>query len=92
MPIFKVRIYRKHQIEYFINCFGFQFAGMSFKDLYHACRERFLVSSDLALRTQLIEFVDHNMAKMKRGIDGTEHVAIPIDAHVLQHFIEQQKD
>lgn len=70
----------------------FHFTGMAFKDLYHACRDRFLVSSDLALRTQLIEFVDHNMAKTKRGIDGNEHVAIPIDAHVLEQFIEQQKD
>lgn len=65
---------------------------MPFKDLYHACRERFLVSSDLALRTQLIEFVDHHMARTRRGIDGTEHVAIPIDVHILEQFIETQKD
>lgn len=65
---------------------------MTFKDLYHACREQFLVSSDLTLRTQLTEFYDHNMARMKRGIDGTEHVAVPIDARVLEQFIEQQKD
>lgn len=65
---------------------------MAFKDLYHACRERFLVSSDLALRTQLNEFFDHNMAKRKRGIDHTELIAVPIDAHVLEQFIEQQKD
>lgn len=69
-----------------------RFAGMAFKDLYHACRERFLVSSDLALRTQLNEFFDHNMAKRKRGIDHTELIAVPIDAHVLEQFIEQQKD
>lgn len=68
------------------------FSGLSFNDLYHGCRERFLVSSDLALRTQLTEFVDHNMAKMKRSIDGTEHVIIPIENHVLEQFVEQQKE
>lgn len=68
------------------------YQGLSFNDLYHGCRERFLVSSDLALRTQLTEFVDHNMAKLKRSIDGTEHVLIPIETHVLEKFVEQQKE
>lgn len=62
------------------------------KDLYHGCRDKFLVSSDLALRTQLTEFVDHNMVKLKRSIDGTEYVTVPIDEYVLQQFFEQQKE
>lgn len=62
------------------------------KDLYHGCRDKFLVSSDLALRTQLTEFVDHNMAKMKRSIDGTEYLTIPIDQYILHQFVEQQKE
>lgn len=65
---------------------------MPFNDLYRKCRESFLVSSDSALRTQLIEFVDHNMAKLKRSNDGTEHVLIPINSKVLQLFNQQQKE
>nr|XP_034193940.1 origin recognition complex subunit 2 isoform X2 [Osmia lignaria] len=40
------------------------FTGMAFKDLYRAAREGFLVSSDLALRAQLTEFIDHKLVKM----------------------------
>lgn len=63
---------------------------MPFTVLYRKCREGFLVSSDSALRTQLIEFVDHNMAKLKRSNDGTEHVSIPISPKILKLFNEQQ--
>lgn len=66
--------------------------GMTFKKLYQKCRERFLVSSDSTLRTQLIEFVDHNMAKFKRSHDGTELVSIPINTQILSLFIQQQSE
>lgn len=65
---------------------------MPFKELYRKCREKFLVSSDSALRTQLIEFVDHNMVKLKRSNDGTEHVSIPINPDILLVFTQQQKE
>lgn len=65
---------------------------MTFKDLYQKCREGFLVSSDSTLRTQLIEFVDHNMAKIKRSQDGTELVSIPINTEILSLFTQQQND
>lgn len=65
---------------------------MTFKDLYQKCRENFLVSSDSTLRTQLIEFVDHNMAKIKRSHDGTELVSIPINTQILSIFAQQQNE
>ncbi|KAJ3639094.1 hypothetical protein Zmor_004254 [Zophobas morio] len=64
--------------------------GLAFKDLYSLCREAFLVSSDLALRAQLTEFVDHKMVKYKRSPDGTEYVIIPIANTVLQQFLTEQ--
>ncbi|XP_067615134.1 origin recognition complex subunit 2 [Eurosta solidaginis] len=67
------------------------FQGMSFKDLYWSCREAFLVSSDLALRAQLTEFLDHKLVKSKRNIDGSELLSIPIDAVLLQQFLEEQE-
>lgn len=69
-----------------------QFTGMSFKDLYRACREGFYVNSDTVLRTQLTEFYDHNMCKNKRSVDGTEYLSIPIDKNILGQFVEQQSN
>lgn len=51
-----------------------------------------MVSSDSTLRTQLIEFVDHKMAKIKRGHDATESISIPISTHILTLFSQQQAD
>lgn len=68
---------------------GAQYQGLAFKELYSKCRESFLVSSDLALRAQLTEFVDHKMVKIKRANDGSEYLTIPIDNKLLQQFHEQ---
>jgi origin recognition complex subunit 2 len=62
---------------------------MPFKDLYWSAREALLVSSDLALRAQLTEFLDHRLARQRRSPDGSELLQVPIDSTVLQHFLEQ---
>ncbi|VEN37837.1 unnamed protein product [Callosobruchus maculatus] len=74
----------KHQLEQGKNQF---YQGISFKDLYMACRESFIVSSDLALRAQLTEFVDHKMVKIKRSVDGTEYLIIPLANNLLQKLL-----
>ncbi|KAF5285429.1 hypothetical protein FQA39_LY16683 [Lamprigera yunnana] len=66
------------------------YQGLPFKDLYWSCREAFLVSSDLALRSQLTEFVDHKMLKIKRSIDGAELILIPMTINILQQFYDEQ--
>lgn len=48
------------------------------------------MSSDLALRAQLTEFLDHKLVKVKRTYDGSENLVIPIDSALLQQFLEQQ--
>ncbi|OAD53930.1 Origin recognition complex subunit 2 [Eufriesea mexicana] len=63
--------------------------GMAFKDLYRAAREGFLVSSDLALRAQLTEFIDHKLVKIKRNIDSVEHLVIPLNNALLKQFLEE---
>lgn len=60
---------------------------LSFKDLYQLCREKFLVSSDLALRALLTELVDHSIVKHKRANDGSEYLSMPIENKLLKHFI-----
>lgn len=66
------------------------YKGMSFKELYSASREGFLVSSDVALRAQLTEFLDHKLAKMKRTNDGSENITIPIRNALLEQFLNEQ--
>ncbi|PSN40223.1 hypothetical protein C0J52_12056 [Blattella germanica] len=46
------------------------YQGMPFKDLYWSSRESLLVSSDVALRAQLTEFLDHRLVRQKRSADG----------------------
>ncbi|XP_070502762.1 origin recognition complex subunit 2 [Chironomus tepperi] len=77
----------KYQIK---NTSNQNYQGMIFKDLYSACREAFLVSSDIALRAQLTEFLDHKLARMKRGVDGAEYITIPIKNQLLQKFMNEQ--
>ena len=40
-------------------------AGMTVHELYKLCRERFLVSNELALRSHLNEFRDHQLVQMR---------------------------
>lgn len=74
---------------FFLLCISF-LLGIAFKKLYSVCREAFLVSSDLALRAQLTEFVDHKMVKFRRSADGTEYLMIPIANQLLQQFLNEQ--
>lgn len=66
------------------------YQGISFKELYSTSREAFLVSSDVALRAQLTEFLDHKLAKLKRTIDGTENITIPLKNVLLEQFLNDQ--
>lgn len=77
----------KYQLEHNTNQY---YQGLLFKDLYAACREAFLVSSDLALRAQLTEFVDHKMVRLKRSADGAENLVISIANNLLQQFLSEQ--
>lgn len=65
------------------------YAGMPFKDLYKASRQRFLVSTDMALRTQLKEYIDHQILKIKKSLkDASELLLIPMENQLLKEFVE----
>ncbi|XP_076242328.1 origin recognition complex subunit 2 isoform X2 [Calliopsis andreniformis] len=78
----------KYQLS---NSSNMNFTGMAFKDLYRTAREGFLVSSDLALRAQLTEFIDHKLVKVKRNIDSVEHLVIPLSNVLLKQFLEEHE-
>ena len=68
------------------------YSGLAFSDLYRLCREKFLVNSDITLRTQLIEFIDHKLIRSRKGGDGTEYLFVPVDNASLAQFLEKEFD
>ena len=81
----------KYQLEYKSEMDGV-YLGMSFHDCYLKCREKFLVSSDVTLRSQLTEFKDHKLVRSRKGHDGVEYLFIPVDNAVLNQFLEHEKE
>lgn len=63
--------------------------GMEFWDLYRKCRDQFLVFSETALRTQLVEFRDHEILQFKRSPGGLEYLVIGLDRELLSEFCIQ---
>ncbi|XP_060835772.1 origin recognition complex subunit 2 [Rhopalosiphum padi] len=66
-----------------------KYGGVPFSTLYRWCRQRFLASTDLALRSQLTEFVDHELVKWKRDADV---LYVPVDVNVLAQFYKQNEE
>lgn len=78
----------RYQLDH---CDDSTYTGLSFQDLCLKCREKFLVNSDLTLRTQLTEFHDHKLVKSRKGADGVEYLIIPIDKASLLQYLETQE-
>ena len=62
---------------------------MTFKQLHQDAKDKFLVTSDAALRAQLVEFLDHKLVNSKRS-EGTEYLVIPLKKEILEQFLEQE--
>ncbi|CAL8068680.1 unnamed protein product [Calicophoron daubneyi] len=62
--------------------------GMPLEELYWRCRDAFLTNSEATLRTQLTEFRDHKLIKIRKGPDGTELLHIPMDDNSLRKFVQ----
>ncbi|MCO5576973.1 hypothetical protein L7F22_030794 [Adiantum nelumboides] len=63
--------------------------GLSVHKLYTLCRERFLVSSELTLRSHLTEFKDHELVKSRRGLDGQDCLFIPLPFDTIAKLLDQ---
>ncbi|KAJ2744681.1 Origin recognition complex subunit 2 [Coemansia sp. BCRC 34301] len=61
---------------------------MAYSAYFSACRDQFLVSSELTFRSQLTEFRDHKVIQSRHAADGTESVHIPLDATTLGTILE----
>ncbi|KAJ2230566.1 Origin recognition complex subunit 2 [Coemansia sp. RSA 485] len=61
---------------------------MPYNGYFAACRDQFLVSSEMTFRSQLTEFRDHKVIQSRHATDGTEFVHIPLDAATLGTILE----
>jgi origin recognition complex subunit 2 len=61
--------------------------GMPLDMFYAACREQFLVSSEVTLRVHLTEFTDHELVRSSRGRDGRDLLSIPLNADALKELL-----
>lgn len=66
-------------------------AGLTFAAYYAKCLDLFLVSNDVALRSQLTEFRDHRIIQTARGDDGSEYMYIPLSREALATILEQME-
>ncbi|PIO72896.1 origin recognition complex subunit 2 [Teladorsagia circumcincta] len=63
---------------------------VAFWDLFSAAKDEFLVSSDTALRQQLVEFSDHRILRWKRGEDGNEQLVGCLDKNLIEKFFSEK--
>ncbi|KAJ2077394.1 Origin recognition complex subunit 2 [Coemansia sp. RSA 988] len=61
---------------------------MPYSGYFSACRDQFLVTSEMTFRSQLTEFRDHKVIQSRHAPDGTEYVFIPLSAATLGTIIE----
>lgn len=61
--------------------------GMPVNNLYSACRERFLVSSQVTLNSHLTEFKDHELVKTRKDSDGQECLYVPLPGEVIEKLL-----
>ncbi|GMT13516.1 hypothetical protein PFISCL1PPCAC_4813, partial [Pristionchus fissidentatus] len=62
--------------------------SVSFWDLFNVSKDNFWVSSDAALRQQLVEFSDHRLIRMRRGNDGNEKIYPTADRSIIDRFLK----
>ncbi|CAJ0573464.1 unnamed protein product, partial [Mesorhabditis spiculigera] len=67
-----------------------QNASVSFWDLFDQARDRFYVSTDVALRQQIVEFEDHNIVRIRRSEDGNEKLTAAVDRELIERFLQEK--
>ncbi|EGC38636.1 hypothetical protein DICPUDRAFT_28265 [Dictyostelium purpureum] len=61
---------------------------IEFKELFEICKEGFLVSSELGLKNQLREFLDHKII-VKKIIGDTEYLLVPLEFSTMQIILDK---
>ncbi|CAJ0963520.1 unnamed protein product, partial [Mesorhabditis belari] len=64
--------------------------AISFWDLFEDARDRFYVSTDVALRQQIVEFEDHRIVRVRRSEDGTEKLSSAVERDLIEKFLQEK--
>ncbi|PSR77490.1 origin recognition complex subunit 2-domain-containing protein [Coniella lustricola] len=67
---------------------GGENAGVEYRMLYNKAVEEFICSSEMAFRTLLKEFHDHQMITSRKDILGTEILSLPFRKEELEAILE----
>lgn len=63
--------------------------GFPLPELFRLCRERFLLSSELTLKSHLNEFRDHQLVATKKGPDGNDVFYIPMANDEIEKVLDE---
>ncbi|OAG05642.1 ORC2-domain-containing protein [Paraphaeosphaeria sporulosa] len=63
--------------------------GVEYRRLFHKARDEFVCTSEVAFRTLLKEFHDHQMIESKKDSMGTERLLVPFRTEELQMLLEE---
>ncbi|KAL5376555.1 hypothetical protein PMIN02_011761 [Paraphaeosphaeria minitans] len=63
--------------------------GVVYRRLFHKARDEFVCTSEVAFRTLLKEFHDHQMIESKKDAMGTERLLVPFRTEELQMLLEE---
>lgn len=63
--------------------------GVEYRTLYHKARDEFVCTSEVAFRTLLKEFHDHQMIESKKDSMGTERLVVPFRQEELETLVEE---
>ncbi|KAF2755934.1 ORC2-domain-containing protein [Pseudovirgaria hyperparasitica] len=63
--------------------------GVEYRVLYHKAVEAFICSSEVAFRTLLKEFHDHQMVESRKDGVGTERLVVPFRREELEGLVEE---
>ena len=63
--------------------------GVEYRTLYHKARDEFVCTSEVAFRTLLKEFHDHQMIESRKDAMGTERLVVPFRQEELETLAEE---
>jgi origin recognition complex subunit 2 len=78
------RVLAQHQLD---NA-NAQEHGLSYRQFYEKCREKFLVTSEETMRSQLTEFRDHNVIITKKSGKSGGNFFIPVIPAIIKQTLE----
>uniref|UniRef100_A0A1I7WV14 Origin recognition complex subunit 2 n=1 Tax=Heterorhabditis bacteriophora TaxID=37862 RepID=A0A1I7WV14_HETBA len=74
----------------FFSLFFLKNEPLLFWDLFNVAKDNFIVSSDTALRQQLVEFSDHRILRMKRSDSGDDELVGLLDKSLVEKFLTEK--